>query len=96
MYAFNKRFRPTLYFGAFTLLTVALALLSVLLLAFAAGAVIQLKKPAVALIFLLCACLAIYGAVRDHLSLRTLRIRASIQRGQSDRRAKRMEVIHGR
>lgn len=96
MHAFNKRFRPTLHFGAFTLLTVALAMFSMLLVAFAGGALIQLGKPALSLIFLLLAIASGFGSVHDHLTLRTLRIRGSIARGKRDRKATRMELVNGK
>ena len=94
MQAFNKRFRPTLHFGAFTLLTLAMALLGLLLLVFAVGAFVQIGNPPLGVVFVAASLGAFAVAVRDHLDLPKHRLKASIFRGKRDRRKQRLE-LHG-
>jgi hypothetical protein len=92
MRAFNKRFRPTLHFGAFTITTLALGLLGALMLVFAVGALVQVKNGAAAVLFFMFGLASIGGAVRDHLNLPRKRLQGSILRGKADRRKKRLEL----
>ncbi|MCP3671505.1 MAG: hypothetical protein GY814_13960 [Gammaproteobacteria bacterium] len=66
MYAFNKRFRPTLWFGDFTPVTLACLMLTLVLWAFAFGAVTNLQEPLVALFLFITSIAALFLGVQHH------------------------------
>lgn len=94
MYAFNKRFRPTLHFGAFTITTLAFGALGALLLVFSVGAVFQMKSPPAAVVLFAGALASVAFAINEHLNLPRRRLKASMFKGRRDRARQRLE-LHG-
>lgn len=95
MYAFNKRFRPTLHLGMFTILTLALGMLGLILLVFAVTCVFHLNNMILGIALCIGGFLFLYMALRDHMSQSKRRIKSSLFMGSIDRKRKRMEVING-
>lgn len=84
MYAFNKRFRPTLYGGALVMPTLVSVLATLLLWLFAVGAITQLNAIPTSMLLLAASFITIFFAISTHRNKDRRRLLASIAIGEKE------------
>jgi len=95
MYAFNKRFRPTLWGGVFVIQSLACFVLTTLLWIFAAGAWLQADAPLLSLLLTLASLITAYLGVDAHRNKDRVRLLTAISYGRRDSQLCSMELGRG-
>jgi len=96
MYAFNKRFRPTLWAGVFVIQTLACLVITFLLWIFAVGSWIQAQSLPAAVLLMLSSAITMYFAIDSHRNQDRARIVASILVGRRESQQSSMELGRGK
>lgn len=95
MYAFNKRFRPTLWGGVLVIQSLACFVITLLLWIFAAGALLQTESVLVAVLLTLSGAITCYFGFDFHRNKDRARILTSILMGRRESQQSSMELGRG-
>ena len=92
MYAFNKRFRPTLIMGAVTAGTAAFGCLAIMLFLFSLVVVFNVKSIAFGLVLIFSSFVALIAAYKSHKNKNRIRYASALFVGAMDKKAKPLEL----
>lgn len=95
MYAFNKRFRPTLWGGVFVIQTLACFVMTLLLWMFAVGAWLQAEAPLLSSLLILASLITLYLGIDAHRNKDRMRLLVSISYGRRDAQLCPLELGRG-